>query len=119
MPLDGGAITHDGGTITARGVMGNPKFDALIDEIRALHAKKNHDYSAAGDPLSNFRRCERLGVSPLLGVLVRLSDKQSRIEELVKGKTAQNESLRDSLIDSAVYNLIAVLLLDEVDAGRA
>ncbi len=95
---------------------GNPKFDELIREIVALHAKKNHDYAEAGDPLSNFKRAERLGIAPFMGVLVRMTDKWSRIEELVKGKTPKNESLRDSLIDNAVYSLLAVLLLDE--AGR-
>ena len=93
--------------------MRNPKFDALIAEIVALHDRKNHDYSEDGDPLSNFRRASKVGVDPLKGVLVRMSDKWSRIEQLTTGKTAKNESLRDSLVDNAVYSLIAVLLLDE------
>lgn len=93
--------------------MRNPKFHKLIEEISALHESKNSDYSVDGDPLSNLRRCQALGVDPFLGVLVRLTDKQSRIEELVKGKTPKHESIRDSLIDQAVYSLLAVLLLDE------
>jgi hypothetical protein len=91
----------------------NPKFNAVIDEILALHDRKNSDYSEDADPLSNFRRASKLGVSPLRGVLVRMSDKWSRIEQLTSGKTPKNESLRDSLIDNAVYSLIAVLLLDD------
>lgn len=91
----------------------NPKFDKLIAEIVELHNKKNHDYAKDEDPLSNFRRCEAFGIPSYKGVLVRLSDKWSRVEQLSAGKQPKNESLRDSLIDSAVYSLIAVLLLDE------
>lgn len=91
----------------------NPKFDKLIAEIVELHNKKNHDYAADADPLSNFRKCEAFGVPAFKGVLVRLSDKFSRVEQLTAGKQPKNESLRDSLLDAAVYSLIAVLLLDE------
>lgn len=92
----------------------NPKFDALLKEIGELHEKKNFDYADNADPLSNFRRCRAVGVDPFRGVLVRLTDKWSRIEQLTgAGKLPKNESLRDSLIDSAVYSLLAVILLDE------
>ena len=96
--------------------MRNPKFNALVDEILELHNRKNADYAEDTDPLSNFHRARSLGVTPFRGVLVRMSDKWSRIEQLTSGKTPKNESLRDSLIDNAVYSLIAVLLLDE-EAG--
>jgi hypothetical protein len=91
----------------------NPAFSALIDEIKALHESKNSDYAADADPLSNLRRCEEFGVPAFTGVLVRLTDKWSRIAQLAGGKTPKHESLRDSLIDNAVYSLLAVLLLDQ------
>jgi hypothetical protein len=91
----------------------NPRFDELIDEIKTLHEKKNHDYSRDSDPLSNLRSAQRLGVDPVKGVLIRLSDKWSRLEQLSSGKVPKNESMRDTLIDTAVYSLLAVLLLDE------
>jgi hypothetical protein len=93
--------------------MRNPAFIALLKEIEALHEAKNHDYSTDADPLSNLRRSEAFGVPAFKGVLVRLSDKWSRIEQLAAGKTPKNESLRDSLIDNAVYSLLAILLLEE------
>ena len=99
--------------------MRNPAFHALLDEVRALHDRKNSDYARDSDPLSNFRRAEAFGVTPLQGVLVRMSDKVSRIEELSRGKVAKNESLRDSLIDLSVYGLIAILLLDEAASRQA
>jgi hypothetical protein len=92
----------------------NPAFTKLIDEIKQLHDQKNHDYANDGDPLSNLRECEAMGVPALTGVLVRLTDKWSRIKQLVSGKTPKNESLRDSLVDNAVYSL-----LDEMSSAPA
>lgn len=93
--------------------MRNPAFAELIEEIKRLHESKNHDYAQDADPLSNLRRAEAFGVPAWKGVLVRLTDKWSRIEQLAGGKVAKHESLRDSLIDNAVYSLLAILLLDE------
>jgi len=92
---------------------GDPRFYQLLDEIAELHSRKNHDYAKTDDPLSNFRKCAAFGIEPWKGVLVRLSDKWSRIEQLAGGKTAQNESLRDSLIDNAVYSLLCILLMED------
>jgi hypothetical protein len=91
----------------------NPAFIELIEEIKRLHESKNHDYAQDADPLSNLRRAEAFGVPAWKGVLVRLTDKWSRIEQLAAGKTPKHESLRDSLIDNAVYSLLAIILLDE------
>ena len=93
--------------------MRNPAFGLLLDEIKALHDSKNHDYADEADPLSNLRRSEAFGIPAWKGVLVRLSDKWSRLEQLANGKAPKHESLRDSLIDNAVYSLLAVILLDE------
>lgn len=96
--------------------MRNPAFNALVSEILDLHEKKNSDYASDDDPLSNFRRAAKLGVDPFTGILVRMSDKWGRLEELARGKSPQNESMRDTLIDLSVYSLLAVILLDE--AGK-
>ena len=66
---------------------GDPRFYALLEEIASLHSRKNHDYAPDDDPLYNFRRAARVGVEPWRGVLTRMTDKWSRIEELSKGKT--------------------------------
>lgn len=91
----------------------NPKFDELLEELRRLHDGKNHDYAQDADPLSNLRRAEAFGIPAWKGVLVRLTDKWSRIEQLANGKAPKHESLRDSLIDNAAYSLLAIILLDE------
>lgn len=90
----------------------NPAFNKLLDDIRQLHDSKSADY-ADTDPMSNLKMCGAFGVAPLKGVIVRLSDKWSRIVQLVGGKSPKHESLRDTLIDNAVYSLLAVVLLDE------
>lgn len=92
---------------------GDPKFYVLLEEIAELHSQKNHDYARSDEPLSNFRRAEAFGVEPWRGILIRMSDKWSRLEQLASGKTPKNESMRDTLIDNAVYSLLAILLLDE------
>lgn len=92
---------------------GDPRFYALLAEVADLHSRKNHDYARTDEPLSNFHKSAALGVEPWRGVLIRMSDKWSRIEQLSTGKVAKNESLRDSLIDLAVYALIDVLLLED------
>ena len=97
--------------------MRNPAFDALLAEVATLHNGKNHDYAHDTDPLSNLKRAELLGVDPFVGVIVRLSDKWSRLEQLVSGKTPKHESIRDTLMDNAVYSLLAILLLDQ-KAGK-
>jgi len=92
---------------------GDPRFYQLLDEIAALHSRKNHDYARTDEPLSNFHRSLALGIEPWRGVLIRMSDKWSRLEQLAGGKSPKNESMRDTLIDLAVYALIDVLLLEE------
>jgi hypothetical protein len=96
---------------------GDPRFYRLLDEIANLHAKKSQDYSPSHDPLKNFKASADYGVRPYLGVLTRLGDKAGRIATFARSGQLQNESARDSHIDSAVYHLIAVLLLeDEAEA---
>jgi hypothetical protein len=42
-----------------------------------------------------------------------MSDKWSRLQQLSSGKTPKNESMRDSLIDLAVYALICIICADD------
>lgn len=93
----------------------NPKFDAVIAELMGLHDSKNHDYADDGDPLSNLRRCEKFGIPAWKGTLVRMSDKYSRLEQLASGKQPKHEGIRDTLIDNAMYSILAVILLDEAE----
>lgn len=93
---------------------GHSRFYELLLEIAELHARKNHDYAKDKDPLSNLRMCEQFDLPAFKGVLVRLSDKWSRITELSKKEAmVANESITDTLMDMAVYSLLAIILLEE------
>jgi hypothetical protein len=93
---------------------GHPMFYELLDKIGDLHARKNSNYAEDTDPLSNLKGCKRLNVTPFMGVMIRLQDKWSRLEQLAKGKPdLVGESVEDTLMDNAVYSLLAIILLRE------
>ncbi|KKN61526.1 hypothetical protein LCGC14_0521140 [marine sediment metagenome] len=110
--------TGEPGAIVAQsyrtqGRHGHPGFYQLLDEIADLHDRKNHDY-AGDDPLSNLKLCEEFGIPAWKGVIVRLTDKWSRITQLItKEAQVKDESIEDTLKDSAVYSLLAIVLKRE------
>jgi hypothetical protein len=85
----------------------NPRFDMLLHEMQALHAKKNHDYARDDDPYSNFSFAASVaegftGEDAVFATMIGI--KLARLKELRgKGKEAQNESANDSLRDLAMY----------------
>lgn len=100
---------------------GHPGFYELLDQMAELHSRKNHDYAGTSDPLKNLRACEQLNLKPFMGVMVRLQDKWSRLEEFVKSGQlmVKNESVIDTLMDNAVYSLLAILLYKEQQKNDA
>ena len=90
----------------------NPEFDALLRKMGEIHDKKRKDY-ASGDPLGNFCEALRVGVTPLQGIMVRIGDKYSRACNIIKNKgkhEVKDETLEDTLLDSAIYYLLAILI---------
>jgi hypothetical protein len=87
--------------------MKNPRFDMLLSEMRDLHARKNNDYARDDDPYSNFKFAALVaegftGTDAVFATMIGI--KLARLKELRgKGKTAQNESAQDSLMDLAMY----------------
>lgn len=80
----------------------------FCEEMKAITAKKNHDYSGAGDdPFKNFRQIGNLvdDNAITIGFLTRMSDKFSRIGSFVaKGELlVKDESVEDTLLDLANY----------------
>lgn len=100
---------------TATELFGHPRFYEILKDMADLHSRKNHDYAGTSDPLKNLRACTRIDLKPFMGVLVRLQDKWSRLEEFVKsGKLmVKNESVVDTLMDNAVYSILAIILYEE------
>ena len=84
------------------------QFKMVQNEGLELFNKKNQDY---GDAFSRY------GV---VGVLVRMGDKISRLQSVTKKQISliNTESLRDTLIDLHNYSAMAIMLLDEEDKER-
>jgi len=99
-------------------VAGDSRFHLLINEMAALHDRKQCDYGTDGDPFANVRASEQFGVSPWVGALIRLNDKVTRLKSFAQKGALANESAEDSMLDIAVYALISLILYREeaVDA---
>jgi hypothetical protein len=96
---------------------GHPMFYEILEEMKQIHAVKNKDYGG-GDPLGNFKTsADSLGISPFKGILVRLSDKWSRISNIVKsGEThVKDETIEDTLKDLACYSILAIIVRRETE----
>jgi hypothetical protein len=101
---------------TSVGGHGHPRFYELLAEMRRVHDAKNHDYAGSrSDPLANFRLCEAMGLPGWKGVLVRLTDKMSRLTSFAKQGTLEvkDESVCDTFLDLAVYALLGRILFEE------
>lgn len=93
---------------------GHPRFYELLDELAELHSRKNHDYSG-DDPLANLKMTEAAGIAAWVGVVVRLTDKMSRLLSFAKKRTllVQDEGIVDTLKDMAIYALLGIVLFEE------
>lgn len=91
----------------------NTAFLLLLDEIKALSARKQADYGKATDPFANVRASEDFGIAGWIGAVVRMNDKMRRLQAAARGQNLKNESIEDSLMDIAVYALISLVLYQE------
>jgi len=94
-------------------IMGDPRFHALLKSIGDLHDQKQSDYGTDTDAFANVRASREFGVPPWIGALVRLNDKIVRLKSFAKKGKLANESAKDSMMDIAVYALIALILYEE------
>ena len=100
------------------------RFASVLAELQAMHDRKGADYGADSDEYANVRASREFGVAPWVGAMVRLNDKVHRLKQFAVRGSLANETARDSLIDIAVYAVIATILHDEtaqqtVAASRA
>ncbi len=100
------AVAHENDVV-------DPRFDAVLARIKKLHDAKSQDYGAINDPLANVRASEDFGIPPWIGALVRQNDKLTRIKNSISGNALVFEPMEDSLLDSAVYAIIAIVLYEE------
>ena len=90
-------------------------YGRIINEIKDLHDKKNADYAGSEDSLANLRMCEKMGMTPFMGVVVRLSDKFCRLMRFCKTKelAVKDEGIKDTLKDIVNYAIFAIIFLEE------
>lgn len=86
----------------------NPRFDAMVAKMQAIHKKKSADYAQSGNPYSNFEAAAAMvGCSVDVVFRVLIAIKMARLRELqMNGKTPENESVEDSQDDLALYSTL-------------
>lgn len=92
------------------------RFKELLEQMEGIRASKNADYATEEDSMSNFRACEQMGIPAYKGVLIRLTDKFSRIIRLSSRDgvhEVKDESITDTLLDMAIYCLLCIILFEE------
>lgn len=102
------------------------------DELFALHSsttaaclevmkKKNHDYTSGGYVFANFKDSSILGISPVMGILLRCIDKFKRIQtHCTKGKlVVEGEGVLDAVDDVINYMILAKGMLIEESKNNA
>ena len=96
------------------------EFEKVVQEIMDMHNKKQQDYGRPeqGDPFANVRASEDFGIPGLIGAVIRANDKVRRLQKAAKGGKLANESIEDSLLDAAVYFMIALCLFRETDGNN-
>lgn len=92
---------------------GDAEFLKVLDVLGALHAKKATDYGTDTDPYANVRASQDWGLRPWVGALARAGDKMQRLKQYAIRGTLANESAEDSMMDLAVYAIIALRLYRE------
>jgi|SRR5581483_7019011 len=91
------------------------RFNQLLEEEKVLRAKKNSDYAHSEDTMSNLRECEDMGIPAWVGVIVRMTDKMSRLKRLARknGKGSVDETIIDTLKDISIYAKLCIILFEE------
>ena len=112
---EGGSVPEEEGSALQPNRLRNPRFHELLQRMAEVHDAKSADYASDDDHLTNLRACEKFGVPAWKGALIRLSDKWSRIEQLVSGKKprVKDEAIEDTLLDFANYALLIIVLREE------
>lgn len=89
--------------------------EEIFQECKDIGKKKNSDYAEDNDPYKNFRKCETIGVSTEKGILVRMLDKISRIDNYIDNGElkVKDESIKDTIIDIINYSTLLYGVIKE------
>lgn len=91
-------------------------FKQLTTEMCEVMERKNRDYARGSDPFKNFRR------HGAYGIVVRLDDKLSRLDSLLRPGSdgiaaVSDESIEDTFKDAANYALLGLMTYREMKYG--
>jgi hypothetical protein len=87
-------------------------LDHFQKQMRTLLVSKGNDYAKA-DRLSNFKNSAAVvGLTPEKVILTELAKKVIRLENL-EGKSPENETVNDTLIDLANYAFLYFCAVNE------
>ena len=81
-----------------------------FEECIKIAEDKNKDYSSTENPFSNIETCKVYGINPEHGLLIRMMDKFSRLNNLIVNKkeaSVKDESIEDTIDD--MINYLAIL----------
>lgn len=83
----------------------NPDFDAVLQQMEAVHDAKNEDYASGSNPYSNFEGSAAISGQSVDKVFqTMIGIKMERLKQLVgTGKVPNHESVDDSILDLANY----------------
>lgn len=91
------------------------EFKNLLKQMWTIRQKKRQDYNvqAKGNflEIENFKMAELFGIPSWVGILIRISDKFTRLASFVrKGFNAvEDETVEDTLLDLANYSLLCLI----------
>ena len=93
-------------------------YEQYMEEIIYIVEKKNNDYSSKKDAFENFKVLSKFYnddvFNPIVWMFFRLWDKVMRIKNIENKNHVENESLRDSYMDTIWYCLIIITYLYSV-----
>ena len=96
----------------------NDRFTAILQRIQETHDKKQADYGTDEDPFANITAAKELGMEPWVACVLRMNDKMMRLKAFIKKGKLENEAGEDSLLDMAVYAIIALTMYNKKPEGK-
>lgn len=85
-----------------------------FQECEDIATKKNADYAEATDAFKNFRYAEMFGIPAEKGVLIRITDKLARVNNLLtRDAQVLDEKVTDTLNDAINYLAILKALIHD------
>ncbi len=92
------------------------KAEINFGKATMIMRKKSGDYAQPDDPYANFRGAEFLGVDLKKGILIRVMDKISRLNNLLTRKAIVKESIEDTCLD--LINYVNIFLMKFQSEGE-